>query len=136
MTLAHDHAQFWIAANNIITGENATFGPFGGPAIITHTNVRGQTNLRDKDSFHETLFIYIDPQDVGQLVGDEDDPDTWINEHGYDFWHGDEETRYDGWRQIKKVVTRRYPNGRPFISHDEPVGPFYTDLVIHTEPLT
>ncbi len=136
--LNHEHAPFWIGASNIVTQENDVFGPFGGPAILTYESLRGRPTTDNEDDFPETLFLFVDPGDPGQLI--QNDPDRpeegMVNEHGYDFWESNGEIRYHGWRQVKQVITRRHPDGRPYLQHDEPFGPFYTDIVIHTEPLT
>lgn len=112
---------FWVMASNIQTGESQEYGPYPGPPGLTYELLRA---LGDEDQ-PAHIFMWIDPQDIGEG-----------NPHGYESWQGyiDEEgedgAKYFGWREVRNVVTRRYPDGLPYLSHEEPVGPFWTDLAI------
>jgi hypothetical protein len=68
--------------------------------------------------------MWVDPTDTGGEA----------NPHGYATWIDQEGcTRYDGWRHLREVVDSRYEDGSTRQTHDEPEGPFWTDLFLCDE---
>lgn len=121
MSFDHKHSQFWVIASNIHTDEAKTYGPFAGPPQLTYELLRAN---EDKGPPFE-IFQFSNAW-YPDLI-DSNDPaySSWVDQEG--------DIRYDGWRALQLVTDFVGPDGRATQAHTEPVGPYWTDLVIHTE---
>lgn len=117
MSFDHEHAQFWVIASNIHTSEAETYGPFAGPPQLTYELLRAN---EDEGPPYE-IFQFSDAWYPALIDSDDPAYSSWVDQEG--------DIRYDGWRALE----RKPIPGAPRSSSTHPVGPYWTDLVIHTE---